>query len=144
MTEQLTAVIDDLIRERTFSLEGVESIKKLRDRAAALEAELKRAVDTVAAETKRNAELTATNEVLKARDQGMTKRETDVTAREGRITALEKDTAVAQAKADTLNNVFSTIFRNTIVRETANRQVAPGPSGSYPISVPEAMTRETE
>lgn len=142
-TDNLTAAIDELILGKTFSLDGVEAIKKLRDRAATLDTQLATALAQSADSIRQANVLREKVNELTASASSVANRETAVAIREGKITELEKYAAVSAAKSDVYSTVFSTIFRSTTVREMVNKQIAV-PSGSYTQTVNESLFRETE
>lgn len=145
-TDNLTAAIDELILGKTFSLDGVEAIKKLRDRAAVLDAQLATAQaqnSDLSKQLSNSREQVAT---LTANASAVTLREATVMVRESKITELEKSAAVSAAKSDVYSTVFNTIFRNTVVRESMTKQVAVPYSGGGASmqQVNESMSRDTE
>lgn len=134
--DDLTKLIDTLVQQKTFSLDAVGSIKELRDKAADLETKLKKAEEYG---KRRDMELQQNAATIGARDLQVKRwetREKELSEREAKVTDLEKSTAVAQAESHVMRDVFHTIFRNTIVRETTNRDVPvvrnyAGGSGDY-------------
>jgi DNA anti-recombination protein RmuC len=149
MADSLTEVIDKLVQERTFGLEGLEGVKRIKDHAATLEQKLK---DSQEAVTGRDmsirsyiseiAELRAIIEKHHARDA-------DLTKREAKVRELEMREAVSTARAQTMESVFGTIFKNVTVREQNLRQLPftysnnGGPSTSYSAQ-PETVERTSE
>ncbi len=140
----LTACIDKLVTDKTFSLEGVEAIKALRDRAVILERQLERVTDQANSFEKANMEQARMIGALGTELAALK----GAKARELAVFNIEKAGAVAEARAQELGRCFDTVFRNTVFRETANRQVVPnmGANGcsTYPISVPESVERTTD
>lgn len=149
MADSLTEVIDKLVQERTFGLEGLEGVKRIKDQAVTLERKLKESQDTVVSRDSsirsyigEIAELRGVIEKLRAKD-------TDVTARETKVRELEMKEAVASAEARTLHGVFGTLFKNVTVREQNLRQLPfsysnnGGPNTGYSAQ-PETVERTAE
>jgi hypothetical protein len=149
MADSLTEVIDKLVQERTFGLEGLEGVKRIKDQAVTLERKLKESQDTI---TGRDisirsyiaeiAELRTVVDALRAKDA-------DVTKREAKVRELEMKEAVATAEARTMHSVFGTIFRNVIVREQAVKQLPfsntqNGYSNTGYVAQPESVERTSE
>lgn len=114
---RLTAAIDAIINEKTFSLEGLRAIEEVRSKANMLEVALKSSLETVDSLGKEVAEANAENAKLKAQVNAAAVREAEITIREAKIAELEKSAAVAQAEAKVFDKCFERVFANRTVRE---------------------------
>ena len=128
MTEDkdLIKLIDELIHEKTFSLDAVEAVKNMRDIAQGLEKRNK--------ELKKDAltHLAKVNEyedritVLRSKDEDWREREAKLIKHENKAEELRLSNAVSNAKAETYKECVSLIFRN----ETLRREML----GSIPVT----------
>ena len=114
--DDLTKLIDQIVEDKTFSLEAVKIIEELRATAISLEEEVSQINKTYIAEQATSKELRKKNDLLTARVMKISDREKAVEAREAKITELEKAKAVAQAQASTYQSCMELVFRNTVVR----------------------------
>ena len=123
--DTLVQMIETLVQEKTFSLDALEAIKVLRDKAVKLQEELDATKRTLAEsraarealnaeKTTLNAEKTTLNEQL----NGWTTRETELLNREKTMFALEQRTAVAEAKADAFLTSMKITFAPNLVRNS--------------------------
>lgn len=116
--DTLVQMIETLVQEKTFSLDALEAIKVLRDKAVKLQEELDATKRTLAesraAREALNAEKTTLNEQL----NGWTTRETELLNREKTMFALEQRTAVAEAKADAFLTSMKITFAPNLVRNS--------------------------
>ena len=137
---QLTALIDQLVQDRTFSVEGVEAIAALRERAADLES-FNDGLERATTELRREKELAEggasrlETELKLCRD-----REDAVAEREDKVTALELNAACAQARAETFKECFGIVFKNTEVRREMFGSVPVADPSGYSQSQPTSET----
>lgn len=115
---QLTELIDQLAIEKTFSLDGVDVIKKLKDRALALEQSLKEANLEISKLEQIKSDGAKTISDQRQMIEGIAARERAVSEREAKITNLERDAAVAVARAHAFEQSLKIVFAPNIVRET--------------------------
>jgi hypothetical protein len=134
-TNELTTLIDKLITERTFSVEGVKAIEALRAKAEAQASELARKDDMIRslreASAKENAEITC----QRAQIETLGKDLAAIREREGKIVDHEKARAVAEATASTFREAMNIVFRPNTVREAVQSNVPTSfmpPGSSYP------------
>lgn len=148
----LAQMIDKLVEEKTFKLEGLQAIGHLKKEAQEVEARLKYCQDSLERALKGNNELSrAKLEVERERD-ALLKRIADVEAREAKVSQVEQVGAVNAAVANTLRECFQTVFKNTIIRESVQENRGswvPGSSagmGPQYVSTPEntVRTRQSE
>ena len=126
MEQKLETALNEIIEKNTLSLVAVDAVKKLRDENNKLANELdynnkrleQNKLDTVTLE--------ARNDHLLNEIEGWKSREDNIKERESKVIIMEKNEAVAKAKADTLGHCFDTVFRNTIFRESFNKIVPNG------------------
>lgn len=145
-SDKLSNIIDELVKEKTFNLEGVAAVNQLREKALKLESDFEYTKKEL---TSVRDSLTKTSEKLSQKDIELSEwksREASLKKREDEITNLEKQAAVADAKSFVYDSVFTRIFANRVVRENTfqNRnEVHPTGSG-YPATFPvtDTTTRE--
>jgi chromosome segregation ATPase len=149
MADSLTDVIDKLVQERTFGLEGLEGVKRIKDQAVTLERKLKESQDLVA---QRDREIRSYHDQISELRTIVEKHHAlvaDLEKRETKVRELEMKEAVSTARAQTMESVFGTIFKNVTVREQNLRQLPftysnnGGPSTSYSAQ-PETVERTSE
>lgn len=134
MSDKLTKLIDEIIEQKTFSLDALDSIKKLRDKAQEQESALKFKDEML--DAKKTIELTIRAEMAVQATQLATwkTREDELKKRELTMTALEKSSAIADAKATSYIEFARLVFANRITREKVLHStpvVIPTPGGSY-------------
>lgn len=145
MTDKLTDAIDQLVQEKTFKLDALEAIGKLRSRAAAQEQEINALTAQRTEQYRTISELAAKIEENRQKEGALQLREGEVAKREVKAQQLEVEKAVAQAESRAYGTVFSTIFRNTAVREHVVRnevQWVTTPSGPMSMNAPITETCE--
>lgn len=123
MTNDLTRAIDALVEQKTFSLDALEAIKALRDKAGELEKNAAAQATTITRLGEEVVEARRQNEAHLQRKGAIDKRETDVAARELKIGELEKSAAVTAAVSATWSACFDKLFANRIVRERLQTSV---------------------
>lgn len=123
MADKLSDLIDDMVREKTFSLDALDAVKGLRDRAFVQDASIEKLTKTLADRDETIGKMRAQASELSAEITVLKARENSVAEREGKTRDLELKEAAATAKAQALDSVFGTIFRNVTVRETTVKQV---------------------
>lgn len=141
----LTA-IDKLVEEKTFNLDALSAIQKLREQAVELDRKLKYAEHSKA-ELKierdhKNTRITSLEKELKT----WTDRESALRARELTVTELEKSTAVQGAIAQTYATIVDKMFANRVVRENFTESISrPIANGQYGVNYhTETRTETTE
>lgn len=132
----LTNMINKLVEEKTFGLDALPAVQKLRDKATELENAnsllLKQLADSVSERTLLTNKLTDTRSTITEWIQ----RNAELENRERKVTELEKNTAVAAAQSSVLSHVLDAMLKNTIIRESITKQVpvsntsGTGPNGS--------------
>ena len=133
MTDKLTDAIDQLVQEKTFSLDALNAVGRLRDRAVAQEQQIRSLETLRESQGRAISDLQEQVRQLAEQEVGLRERERKVAEREAKAQQLEVETAVAVAKSETFGIVFNTIFRNTAVRERVVRnetQFVSGPHGA--------------
>jgi peptidoglycan hydrolase CwlO-like protein len=120
-TKELTAAIEKLVQEKTFSLDGVKAIEGIRAKAERLETQLDEAHENIRSKDKTIADFRADESARTVRDGKLNERETALAKREQNQTALELKAAVADAQSNTYREMFGTLFRNTTIREHVER-----------------------
>jgi len=95
---ELTDLIDRMVVEKTFSLDALEVVKELKNRAELLEGQLKANRDLAENAKRREEEAKAENALLQMEIGVLKARETAVAEREKTVTAMEQRVAVAEAR----------------------------------------------
>ncbi len=111
--EKLTQLIDDIVEQKTFSMDGIEGVKRIRDRAATLESQATEDKKLRQKDTETIRELRAESIRFTECIAKWNKRESELQEREAKMIGLEKGAAVSEAKADTFKKCFGFVFRNT-------------------------------
>ena len=147
MTNEKTLLdmIQKMVENKTFSLEGLQAIAKLRENAVANETKLleyEESIKRLKLENERfrevHRELTKNIEDWKVAEKN---KETIMAVREKNVSNLETRTAVAEAKENTLQSVFQMLFKNTVVRESVQRSVVSEIPAQYSGGYPTTHTR---
>jgi len=135
MTKSAYDLINELVEQKTFSLDALDRVKTLRDQVGELE--MKR--DTLMGQ---NDTLQRENNRVKTIESSLSERERAVTEREKNITTLERETAVAKAESAVYRDVVTRMFANRIVREanTTSQYVASSQPGMGPLLMPNSST----
>lgn len=144
-------MIDELVEQKTFSLDALSAIKALREEAKVQAAEIVKLKDSVKYQEAEKQRFERDLRHAESKLDKIAAREQAVAERESKITQLELDKAVASASLTSFKEACGMFLKNTIVRESVSsnaRRPMPGPTGSYPIisdeSGSESRTRETE
>lgn len=116
--DTLVQMIETLVQEKTFSLDALEAIKVLRDKAVKLQEELERKNKSLDSALARVSELTVEKAAATEQLGVWKKRETDLLARERIMYGLEQRTAVAEAKADAFLTSMKITFAPNLVRNS--------------------------
>lgn len=148
MSEDLTKLIEETIRDNTFSVEAVEGIKRIKDNAALLQARNTQLETDINAMRNTNAGLAREINNIRDENERLLKADADVKAREARVFELEKNAAVAEAIGQTYEKVFDKIFANPIVRtkvtENNMRSYPPQQGMTYAPSGTDSVNRTVE
>jgi hypothetical protein len=146
MSTELTKMIDDLVEQKTFTLDGLKAVQELREQAIAL-TEKNRNNEDVLKGTKadlqaRNNELVKANaELAKFKDM-----ETALVEREKKQTKLECDVEKHKALAEQGKEFVQLIFRNqTVMTSTMKHIPIAGSNGcaGFPVQVNETESKTT-
>lgn len=142
----ILALIDKAVEEKTFSLDALTAVQKIKEQATKLDRDLKNAQQSLEhqkRETDRESTARArAEEKVKAWDA----REAAIVAREAKLTELEKQSAVAQAESRVYFTVIDKMFANRQFRETVmESNMTPVPSaGGYSQSASGSRSVTTE
>jgi len=147
VTDKLTDVIDEMVRNKTFSLDALEAVKGLKDRAIEQEKKIERLDSLLATRAESEARLRAENSTLQRTIDDHAKNEISLREREAKVLTLELAEARSTATAGALREAFGIVFKNTTIRESVQRSTAvavPGTATSmgFPATVPEHSTVE--
>jgi len=139
--EDISSIIQQMFEQKFLTADGVDSIKKLKDSAAAADEEIKRlneqAIKREQAHHEMLTELTAERDQYRELSrkhaeiiQGWNAREKELLERERRINETEKAAAVAEAEARALRFSMSTVFAPNTIRSSVHNNAGrnyPGP-----------------
>jgi regulator of replication initiation timing len=116
--DTLIQMIEGLVNEKTFSLDAVEAIKKLRDKAELLQTQLADLTKRNLEHIENNAKLTREKEELRDQLNTWKNRESELKKREDKMHELDIRTAVAQAKSEAYFDSMKVVFAPNIVRNS--------------------------
>ena len=131
MTEELTKLIDKIVHEKTFSLDGVKAIDLLREKVESLEESHKRLFKKGRTDREEiNKYVLKCGDLQRTVDDYST-REEKLEKRELAIWSLETTVKVQEARASTYKECVELIFRNTSLRREmyGNTPVPTDPNG---------------
>ena len=146
MSNELTELIDKLIVDKTFSLEGLSAVSTLKDKAISQE-------KLISSLELKNKEFNTENTTLKNTNYELLNKVSNIEEREKKVRDQEIAIEVIKTKLDMLNatkkdlfDLVGMIFKSPIIRENVigNVPVSPGPNGQYPVTIPtnQSTTRE--
>jgi chromosome segregation ATPase len=129
---KLTAMIDQLVTEKTFTMDALQAIQEMKVKAEYLEAEhtkLERQLtDSKADRDSLSNQLTTAEGLL----LGWKNREQELVKRELKVTEHEKRSAVAEAQASAYKDALKTVFAPNVVRQSvATSRSYTNPNGQY-------------
>lgn len=131
----LAIMIDDLVSAKTFSLDAMTAIQKLKERAEADALELMNM-------TIRHKNIQESHQILLSEVTELKAHATSVAEREKKMIDLEKALAVSEAKVTIQKDMFDRMFANRIIREANQTWVTPGPQGQPPYTMPNNTSKE--
>jgi uncharacterized coiled-coil protein SlyX len=123
VADKLSDLIDDMVREKTFSLDALDAVKGLRDRALVQDASIEKLTKTLADRDETIGKMRSQASELSAEITAFKARESSIAEREGKTRDLELREAASTASAGAYREVFGTIFKNVTVRESAMKQL---------------------
>ena len=121
--DELSKLIDQLVQQKTFSLDAVEQVNALREKAKEVEKNLTFAQSAL--ESKRR-EILQLEHKVSSRDDVIQKwedREKALQAREAKMSALEQEVAVSTATARVWDEAMRRMLANRTLRETVTSSV---------------------
>lgn len=127
-TKDINNIIEKVLTEKTFNLEIVEEIKKLRE----MPEKLAEADEQIKALTTKNQELNTEVIQMRAKAEEVNQREIDVEKREREQTIKDVENKAKDTLLKEYKDVMSLVFRNTTVRENLyNSKSVYRESGGY-------------
>lgn len=123
MDNELTKMIDKLVHERVFSMEGLEAVKELRDRCTKFEEELTQARQRNGELREKIVELSGERDVLAKRVKEREEQLKELREREGKIVEHEKSAAVSKAESAAYKYALDVVFKPNTVREQISKTV---------------------
>jgi len=147
--EKLDAIVEEVVTEKTFSLEVVNRIKALKDEFELLQKDHKKVQEDLKEERKVHKETAEERNTLKTALEESTKRleawETrakDIIARETKQTLVEQRAEFADRNTQNIYNLAALVFRNpTFVTNSQEDtvhvpQINQNGTQTYPITIP--------
>tara|TARA_Y100000310_G_scaffold261301_1_gene270589 strand:+ start:120 stop:569 length:450 start_codon:yes stop_codon:yes gene_type:complete len=128
--EKLTGFIDLIVEKKLLSGEGFETITKLREHAAELEANLANLTVDLQERTLASRKKDAKIEALEDELEDLRGAHGHLLARHEALVENEKKTAVAEAVAETAIRMFETVFKPVTLRRNVQGSV-PVEAGQY-------------
>lgn len=139
---ELITLIEKLVEEKTFSLEGAKAIAELKRSVESKDGKIKGYEERIALYIANVEKQEAIKSDLLKQIETYKGREKAIEEREKSMAQKDLRAAVAEAKTDVLNEVFKTIFKTTIVRESVQRKVTAEIPPPYAGQVPTTYMRE--
>lgn len=127
--DKLNAVINQIVQDKTYSLEAIEAIKSIKDKRDELLSQVIELNSNVEICEKKVSELKAENKRLDKIVDGIQVREEAVLQRENAAHKAEVEQSADKAKADAYKDALHTVFRPHSVRKDILR--APSATGHY-------------
>lgn len=140
--DTLLGLVDKLVEEKTFSVEGVKAIENIRHQAQIDTARIKELEDRINVYVKKNEELVATETRLNKEVEEWKAKEKAIVDREKLMNRNEVKVAVAEAIASTMREMNQLVFKNTIIRENVQRTVVESTPSPYAGGYPTTQTRQ--
>lgn len=116
-THELSEMIDALVREKTFSLDAIDAVKALRDKAKDLEETVKQQKVSLEASKIYTDGIERENGALRREIESLSKIHDGIAEREAKVVENEKLAAVAKAESAAYKHALETVFRPNTVRE---------------------------
>lgn len=134
--KEINSIIERALTEKTFNLEIIEEIKKLRELPEALEVASKQ-IETL---LKEKSELTTKVTSLEVNEASVNERELAVATREQELTILELKAEFNKTRADEIKEMFGIVFKNPVLKENVYKssQVQVKDNSGYSTSMPES------
>jgi len=122
--DDISAIIEHMVQEKTLSLEAMTSIQLLKDRSSRADLEIERQRDVIKQRDATVSRLEGELETLKEPLTKLEQRERLVAEREKKIHELEVQAAVAQAESRTFRHALGVVFAPNAVRESIQRMTS--------------------
>lgn len=129
--KDLIKMIEKLVEEKTFSLEGAKAIAELKSLADLNESKLKEYETRINTYRREVEEYKAKIDRSTRTIEEYQKREKSIEDREKSMNEYNIRVAVAEARHGVLYDVFNTIFKNTIVREDIQKRAVTATPSPY-------------
>lgn len=133
---KINEIIDDILVNKTFSLETVDKIKSIKDRTVLLE---KHNLQLLEDKEKKDEEISRLNSIVEELSdfkRNAIKVENDIIEREKSLYKKEVEASFQKEKATLIKELFDTVFRNTEVRKNIYKQTQVVSNG-YTSQLPE-------
>jgi hypothetical protein len=142
----ILAMIDKAVEEKTFGLDALTAVQKIKEQAAKLDKDLTYSRQSLEQQKRETERAESGQRVAVEKVKQWEAREAAVAAREAKVTELEKQTAVAQAQSGAYFTVLDRMFANRQFRETVmENAMKPVPMpGGYTNSASETRTVTTD
>lgn len=137
MSNKLTEMIDQLVLEKTVSLDALNAINKLKEEAARLEGQLKSAYEQHDRDTKRLGDLQGELRVSQEQHLHVASLLDGAQKKILEIQKIELEGKEAKAELKGFREAMQMVFKPSVVRETIHKTVPvavegnPGGNGAY-------------
>lgn len=145
--EDILKLIDKAVEEKTFSLDGLSAVQKIKDQVILSNARIEELTTWLKQKEKHNDELKA---AIKEKEFEIAKwktRENELVEREKKHIDLEKNCAVSVAVQIAQDKMFERLFANRQFRESvvesSTRAVPNQVPGGYPTTLTETSNKTT-
>lgn len=146
--KEIEGIIEEATIQKTFSLEAVDRIKKLRDHFANLSESNEKLMTSWEIQEKKLKETEKDRDALKKvletweqREEELKKREEEVTKKETRTQLVQQQAESAYRAKEDIKELVALVFRNPVYVKSATRQeVTPGVSYQGGPTYPQVST----
>ena len=143
--EEINVLIEKAVNEKTFSLEALDSIKRMRDDFKAIEDTYQRTEEAYRKQSAEMSNIQSENISLKEKAGDVTRREKEVEKKEKEIYIMELNLKHAEQRREDISHMFETVFRNTTIRESVTRYGSKSSNNGYANeNTNESETREVQ
>ena len=147
--DKISSIVEEVLTEKTFSLEIVTKIKALKDDFDDLIKVHDEAKREIEFQQKTNKDLREVNQTLLSENTAYKAREDELEKKEKAADKVIYELEFQKKRGDEIKELFGIVFKNPVVRESAYKNGSvpvPGNNGSYPTTMTssESETKTTE
>lgn len=131
--KKISEIIEQVLTEKTFNLEIVEKIKRLREDVSFLTSEVERLNKEKEDLEKRNEDLSQKLADTEESLNSLKSKEKEILKREKNIEKMQYELEFQKARAEEIRQLFEIVFRNpTVLRTRTIENLVQTPGNSYP------------